>query len=47
MQPSFITVAENLEDYRLLFGNERIKRFHPYRLILDEGALVGGGQILR
>jgi predicted amidohydrolase YtcJ len=43
MQPAFITVCENLEDYRVLFGEERIKRFHPYRSILDEGALVAGG----
>jgi predicted amidohydrolase YtcJ len=43
MQPAFMTVCENLEDYRPLFGEERIKRFHPYRSILDEGALVAGG----
>jgi predicted amidohydrolase YtcJ len=43
MQPAFMTVCENLEDYRVLFGEERIKRFHPYRSILDEGALVAGG----
>jgi hypothetical protein len=43
MQPAFMTVCENLEDYRVLFGDERIKRFHPYRSILDEGALVAGG----
>jgi predicted amidohydrolase YtcJ len=43
MQPAFLTVCENLEDYRVLFGEERIKRFHPYRSILDEGALVSGG----
>jgi predicted amidohydrolase YtcJ len=43
MQPAFMTVCENLEDYRVLFGEERLKRFHPYRSILDEGALVAGG----
>jgi predicted amidohydrolase YtcJ len=43
MQPAFMTVCENLEDYRVLFGEERIKRFHPYRSILDEGSLVAGG----
>jgi predicted amidohydrolase YtcJ len=43
MQPAFMTVCENLEDYRVLFGEERIKRFHPYRSILDDGALVAGG----
>jgi predicted amidohydrolase YtcJ len=43
MQPAFMTVCENLEDYLVLFGEERIKRFHPYRSILDEGALVAGG----
>jgi hypothetical protein len=43
MQPAFMTVCENLEDYRVLFGEERIKRFHPYRSILNEGALVAGG----
>jgi predicted amidohydrolase YtcJ len=43
MQPAFMTVCENLEDYRVLFGEERIKRFHPYRSIVDEGALVAGG----
>jgi predicted amidohydrolase YtcJ len=43
MQPAFMTVCENLEDYRVLFGEERIKRFHPYRSILDEGALIAGG----
>ena len=43
MQPAFLTVCEDLVDYVLLFGEERIKRFHPYRSILDEGALVAGG----
>jgi predicted amidohydrolase YtcJ len=43
MQPAFLATCENLSDYRPLFGEERIKRFHPYRAILDEGALVAGG----
>jgi predicted amidohydrolase YtcJ len=43
MQPAFLTVCENLEDYRVLFGEERLRRFHPYRSILNEGALVAGG----
>jgi predicted amidohydrolase YtcJ len=43
MQPAFMTVCEDLKDYLPLFGEERIKRFHPYRTILDEGALVAGG----
>jgi predicted amidohydrolase YtcJ len=43
MQPAFMTVCENLEDYRALFGEERVMRFHPYRSILNEGALVAGG----
>jgi hypothetical protein len=45
MQPMFITIAggPNLEYYRTLFGEERIKRFHPFRSILNEGILVSGG----
>jgi predicted amidohydrolase YtcJ len=43
MQPMFMETCENLSDYFELFGKERIKRFHPYRSILDEGVLVSGG----
>jgi predicted amidohydrolase YtcJ len=45
MQPMFITVCEgpNLDYYRALLGDERVKRTHPFRSILDEGVLVSGG----
>jgi predicted amidohydrolase YtcJ len=45
MQPMFITVCEgpNLDYYRALLGDERVKRTHPFRSILDEGILVSGG----
>jgi len=45
MQPMFITVCEgpNLDYYRTLLGDERVKRTHPFRSILDEGILVSGG----
>jgi predicted amidohydrolase YtcJ len=45
MQPMFMTVGDgsNLEYVRVLFGEERIKRFHPLRSILNEGILVSGG----
>jgi predicted amidohydrolase YtcJ len=45
MQPIFITVCEgpNLDYYRLLLGNERVKRAHIFRSILGEGILVAGG----
>jgi predicted amidohydrolase YtcJ len=45
MQPMFITVCEgpNLDYYRTLLGEERVKRTHPFRSILNEGVLVSGG----
>jgi predicted amidohydrolase YtcJ len=45
MQPMFLTVGgdSNLDYYRGLFGEERVKRCHPYRSILNEGILVSGG----
>jgi predicted amidohydrolase YtcJ len=45
MQPMFITVCEgpNLDYYRALLGDERVKRTHPFRSILDKGILVSGG----
>jgi len=45
MQPMFLTVGgdSNLEYYRGLFGEERMKRCHPLRSILNEGILVSGG----
>jgi predicted amidohydrolase YtcJ len=44
MQPMFLTVGgSNLKYYRGLFGEERIKRCHPFRSILNEGILVSGG----
>ncbi len=45
MQPMFITVCEgpNLDYYRALLGDERVKRTHPFRSILDEEILVSGG----
>jgi predicted amidohydrolase YtcJ len=45
MQPMFITVCEgpNLEYYRSLLGDERVKRTHPFRSILNEEIIVSGG----
>ncbi len=45
MQPAFITVCEgpNLDYYRTLLGDERVKRTHPFRSILNEEILVSGG----
>jgi predicted amidohydrolase YtcJ len=45
MQPMFIPVAEgpNLEYYRSLIGDERVKRTAVYRSILNEEILVSGG----
>jgi predicted amidohydrolase YtcJ len=45
MQPMFIKVCEgpNLDYYRTLLGDLRVKRTHPFRSILDEGILVSGG----
>jgi predicted amidohydrolase YtcJ len=45
MQPMFIPVAEgpNLEYYRTLIGDERVKRTNVYRSILNEDILVSGG----
>jgi predicted amidohydrolase YtcJ len=45
MQPMFITVCEgpNLDYYRPLIGDERVKRAHTYRSILNEEILVSGG----
>lgn len=45
MQPMFVTMCEgpNLDYYRSLIGDARVKRAHVYRSILDEGVLVAGG----
>jgi predicted amidohydrolase YtcJ len=45
MQPMFITVCEgpNLDYYRSLIGDERVKRTNVYRSILNEEILVSGG----
>jgi predicted amidohydrolase YtcJ len=43
MQPAFLYFCENMEDFKALWGEDRVKRYHPYRSILDEGALVSGG----
>ena len=45
MQPKFISDCEgpNLDYYRSLLGDQRVKRSHPFRSILDEGVLVSGG----
>jgi predicted amidohydrolase YtcJ len=45
MQPMFIPVCEgpNLDYYRSLLGDERVKRAHTYRSILNEEILVSGG----
>ncbi len=45
MQPMFITVCEgpNLDYYRSLIGDERVKRAHTYRWIMNEEILVSGG----
>jgi predicted amidohydrolase YtcJ len=45
MQPMFITVCEgpNLDYYRALLGEERLKRANAFRTILNEEILVSGG----
>jgi len=45
MQPMFVPVCEgsNLDYYRSLLGDERVKRTHTYRSILNEEILVSGG----
>jgi predicted amidohydrolase YtcJ len=45
MQPMFIPVAEgtNLDYYRSLIGDERLKRSNIFRSILNEEILVSGG----
>ena len=45
MQPMFITVCEgpNLDYYRTLLGEERVKRAHVFRSIMNEEILVSGG----
>jgi predicted amidohydrolase YtcJ len=45
MQPMFVTVCEgpNLDYYRSLLGDERVKRAHTYRWIMNEEILVSGG----
>lgn len=45
MQPMFIRDCEgpNLEYYRALIGEERTKRSHVFRTIMDEGILISGG----
>lgn len=44
MQPLLIEVCEgmDMEGYRVFIG-DRVRRCSPYRSILDEGVLVGGG----
>jgi predicted amidohydrolase YtcJ len=44
MQPLLIEICErmDMEGYRCFIG-ERVKRCSPYRSILDQGVLVGGG----
>ena len=44
MQPLLLEVCEgmDMEGYRIFVG-DRVKRCSPYRSILDEGVLVGGG----
>jgi predicted amidohydrolase YtcJ len=45
MQPMFITICEgpNLDYYRSLIGEERVRRAHIFRSILDEEILISGG----
>jgi len=45
MQPMFIPICEgpNLDYYRSLIGEERVRRTHIFRSILDEEILVSGG----
>lgn len=46
VQPMFIPVCAGGSDlgfFKVLLGNDRIKRFHPYRQLLDLGILVAGG----
>jgi predicted amidohydrolase YtcJ len=45
MQPMFVPVCEgpNLDYYRSLLGDERVKRAHTYRWVMDEEILVSGG----
>jgi len=43
MQPAFLSINENAENYRKLLGELRMRRCHPYRSILDQGILVSGG----
>jgi predicted amidohydrolase YtcJ len=45
MQPAFIPFCEgpNLEYYRAILGEERLKRANAFRSVLDEGIIVSGG----
>ncbi len=46
MQPAFIPAfigQENMEFYESLLGNERLRRVHPYRTILNHGIPICGG----
>jgi predicted amidohydrolase YtcJ len=45
MQPAFIPYCEglNLEYYRAILGEQRLKRANAFRSILDEGIIVSGG----
>jgi predicted amidohydrolase YtcJ len=45
MQPMFVPMCEgpNLNYYRSLIGEDRVKRAHTYRWIMDEEILVSGG----
>jgi hypothetical protein len=45
MQPTFIPFCEgpNLEYYRAILGEERLKKANAFRSILDEGIIISGG----
>jgi predicted amidohydrolase YtcJ len=46
VQPMFIPMCaggSSLGYFRTLLGDERIKMFHPYRMLIDLGILVAGG----
>lgn len=43
MQPAFLPCLVDMEDYRQRIGDDRLRRLHPYRTILDAGVKVCGG----
>lgn len=43
MQPAFLPYLVDMDDYRLRIGDERLRRLHPYRTILDAGVKICGG----